>query len=103
MRGTPTPLMETAGPRASWQTSPPRSTFAAVDALKAMIGSMERIALLFGWLAPGQTEELGATIDHIDNELSLLHRSRSGHGDLADMLELPQPGITCLATMSRAI
>jgi hypothetical protein len=51
----------------------PQATFAAVDgALKSMMGSMERIALLFGWPAPGRAEEVGALIDHVNNELTRL-------------------------------
>ncbi len=51
----------------------PRGTFAAVDGLlKSMVGSMERVALLFGWTAPGRAEEVGATIDYMNEEMTRL-------------------------------
>ncbi|MDA8039458.1 MAG: hypothetical protein M0Z69_09915 [Actinomycetota bacterium] len=51
----------------------PRATFSAVDgALKAMMGSMERIVFLFGWTAPGRSEEVGSWIDHVNDELARL-------------------------------
>ena len=51
----------------------PRATFSAVDgALKSMMGPMERITLLFGWKAPGRSEEVGSMIDHINSELGRL-------------------------------
>jgi len=33
---------------------------------------MERIILLFGWTAPGQSEDVGAWIDHNNAELARL-------------------------------
>jgi len=36
------------------------------------MGPVERIALLFGWPAPGRAEEVGATIDDINSELNRL-------------------------------
>jgi hypothetical protein len=54
----------------------PRATFAAVDgALKSMMGPIERIALLFGWTAPGRAEEVGATIDYMNSEMARLRVS----------------------------
>ena len=51
----------------------PEASFAAADgALKSMIGPVERIALLFGWPAPGLGAEAGATIDYINSELKRL-------------------------------
>ena len=51
----------------------PQAAFAAADgALKSVMGPVERIALLFGWPAPGPGEEAGATIDHINSELKRL-------------------------------
>jgi hypothetical protein len=51
----------------------PRATFSAVDgALKSMMGPMERIVLLFGWQAPGRSEDVGAMIDHVNNEMARL-------------------------------
>jgi hypothetical protein len=51
----------------------PQATFAAADgALKSMMGPVERIALLFGWPAPGLGEEAGSTIDYINSELKRL-------------------------------
>jgi len=51
----------------------PRATHSAVQgALKAMMGSMERIVFLFGWTAPGRSEEVGAWIDHVNDELARL-------------------------------
>jgi hypothetical protein len=51
----------------------PRATFAAAGGLlKSMLASMERIALLFGWTAPGKAEEVGATIDLVNAELARL-------------------------------
>jgi hypothetical protein len=47
----------------------PQAALAAADGvLKSMMGPVERIALLFGWPAPGLGEEAGATIDHINSE-----------------------------------
>jgi hypothetical protein len=52
----------------------PEATFAAVTgALKSMMGPMERITLLCGWTAPGRSEEVGSTIDHINSVLARLH------------------------------
>lgn len=51
----------------------PEASFAAVDsALKAMMGPIERIALLFGWTVPGRAEEISATIDYMNSEMSRL-------------------------------
>jgi len=51
----------------------PRATHSAVQgALKAMMGSMERIVFLFGWTAPGRSEDVGAWIDHNNEELARL-------------------------------
>jgi hypothetical protein len=51
----------------------PQASFAAADGtLKSMMGPVERIALLFGWPAPGLGEEVGATIDYINSELKRL-------------------------------
>jgi hypothetical protein len=51
----------------------PEASFATVDsALKAMMGPIERIALLFGWTVPGRAEEISATIDHMNSEMSRL-------------------------------
>lgn len=51
----------------------PQAAFAAADGvLKSIMGPVERIALLFGWPAPGLGEEAGATIDHINSELKRL-------------------------------
>jgi hypothetical protein len=51
----------------------PRATHSAVQgALKAMMSSMERIVFLFGWTAPGRSEEVGAWIDHNNEELARL-------------------------------
>ena len=54
----------------------PQAAFAAADGvLKSMMGPIERIALLFGWPArpaPGRSEEIGATIDHINREMQRL-------------------------------
>jgi hypothetical protein len=51
----------------------PEASFAAADsALKAMMGPMERIALLFGWTVPGRAEEISATIGYMNNEMSRL-------------------------------
>ena len=42
----------------------PEASFAAADsALKAMMGPIEQIALLFGWTVPGRAEEISATIE----------------------------------------
>jgi hypothetical protein len=52
----------------------PEAAFAATDsAVKAMLGPAERIALLFGWTAPGRAEEISATIDQVNTEMSRLH------------------------------
>jgi hypothetical protein len=49
------------------------ATHSAVQgALKAMMGSMERIVRLFGWTAPGRSEDVGAWIDHNNDELARL-------------------------------
>ena len=51
----------------------PEASFAAASgALRSMMGPVERIALLFGWPAPGRAEEVGATIDDINSELNRL-------------------------------
>ena len=51
----------------------PRATHSAAQgALKAMMGSMERIVFLFGWTAPGRSEDVGAWIDHVNDELARL-------------------------------
>lgn len=51
----------------------PEASFAAADsALKAMMGPMERIALLFGWTVPGRAEEISVTIDYMNSEMSRL-------------------------------
>jgi hypothetical protein len=51
----------------------PEASFAAAwGALKSMMGPVERIALLFGWPAPGLGEEAGATVDYINSELKRL-------------------------------
>jgi hypothetical protein len=51
----------------------PEASFAAADGtLKSMMGPVERIALLFGWPAPGLGEEAGATIDYVNSELKRL-------------------------------
>jgi len=51
----------------------PKATYAAAHgALKSMMGCMERIALLFGWPAPGRGEEVGQTIDLINAEMDRL-------------------------------
>jgi len=51
----------------------PRATHSAVQgSLKAMMGSMERIVFLFGWTAPGRSEEVGVWIDHNNEELGRL-------------------------------
>lgn len=47
------------------------ATFAAADgALKAMVGPMQRVALLFGWPAPGLLAEVDETIDQINEVLA---------------------------------
>ena len=49
------------------------AAFAAADsALKAMMGPTERIALLFGWTVPGRAEEISATIEYMNSEMSRL-------------------------------
>ena len=51
----------------------PEASFAAADsALKAMMGSAERIALLFGWTVPGRADEISATIDYMNSEMRRL-------------------------------
>jgi hypothetical protein len=51
----------------------PNATHAAVHgALLSMIAPMERIVLLFGWTAFGRAEEVGATIDHVNAEMTRL-------------------------------
>ena len=45
---------------------------AAGGALKSMMGPVERIALLFGWTAPGRAEEVSETIEYVNNELERL-------------------------------
>ena len=53
--------------------SNPEASFAAADsALKAMMGPIERIALLFGWTVPGRAEEISATIEYMNSEMSRL-------------------------------
>jgi hypothetical protein len=52
--------------------SPQASFAAASGVLKSMMGPVERIALLFGWKAPGLAEEVGQTIDYINSELKRL-------------------------------
>ena len=59
-------VLYTAGPN-------PRLTFSAVQgALKAMMGPMERIVHLFGWTAPGRSEDVGQLADHINAEMERL-------------------------------
>lgn len=59
-------VLYTAGPN-------PRLTFSAVQgALKAMMGPMERIVHLFGWTAPGWSEDVGQLIDYINAEMKRL-------------------------------
>jgi hypothetical protein len=54
-------------------TPDPAATFAAVDgALKAMMGPVERIALLFGWTTTDKADQIGETIDHVNAELARL-------------------------------
>lgn len=51
----------------------PAATHAAVHgALLSMVAPMERVVLLFGWTAPGKSEEVGATIDHVNSEMARL-------------------------------
>ena len=51
----------------------PEAWFAAADsALKAMMGPAERIALLFGWTVPGRAEEISATINYMNSEMTRL-------------------------------
>jgi hypothetical protein len=51
----------------------PMASFAAADSvLKAMMGPVERIALLFGWTIPGRGEEVSATIGYMNSEMSRL-------------------------------
>ena len=51
----------------------PQASFAAADgALKSMMGPVERVAMLFGWPAPGLAEEVGQTIDYVNSELKRL-------------------------------
>ena len=45
---------------------------AAASTLKSMMGSVERIVLLFGWTAPGRGEEVSETIEYINDELERL-------------------------------
>ena len=53
----------------------PEASFAAADGvMKAMMGPVERIALLFGWTVPGRGEEISATIDYMNAELKQLRR-----------------------------
>lgn len=53
--------------------SDPRATHSAVQgALEAMMGSMQSIVLLFGWTVPGRSEEVGAWIQHVNDELARL-------------------------------
>jgi hypothetical protein len=55
------------------QVVDPKASFAAAEGtLKSMMGPVERIALLFGWPAPGLGEEASNTIDYINNELDRL-------------------------------
>jgi hypothetical protein len=52
----------------------PAASFAAADsAMKAMMGPVERIALLFGWTVPGRGDDISATIDYINSEVKRLH------------------------------
>lgn len=52
----------------------PEASFAATDSmLKAIIGPVERIGALFGWIVPGRGEEISATIDYIAGEMQRLH------------------------------
>jgi hypothetical protein len=37
-----------------------------------MMGPTERIALLFGWTAPGRADEISASIDYINSEMKRL-------------------------------
>jgi hypothetical protein len=39
-----------------------------------MVAPMERIVLLFGWTAPGKSEEVGATIDYVNEEMARLRQ-----------------------------
>ena len=45
---------------------------AASGVLKAILGPVERVALLFGWPAPGLGEKAAETIDLVNTELSRL-------------------------------
>ena len=50
------------------------ATFAAANAtLLALIAPMERAQMIFGWPAPGTSEEIGATIDSVNEALARLH------------------------------
>jgi hypothetical protein len=51
----------------------PEASFAAANiALKAMMGPVERIAVLFGWTVPGRAGEISATIDYMNTEMNRL-------------------------------
>ncbi len=51
----------------------PRTTLPAVSiALKAMMGSMQRVVLLFGWTAPGRSEDFGAWVDYVNEVFARL-------------------------------
>ena len=54
------------------QTDGWRLVPAADGALKSMMGPVERVAMLFGWPAPGLAEEVGQTIDYVNSELKRL-------------------------------
>jgi hypothetical protein len=52
----------------------PEASYAAADSmLKAMIGPIERISMLFGWTVPGRGSEISATIDYVIGEMRRLH------------------------------
>lgn len=51
----------------------PEASHAATDGvLKALMGSAERTALLFGWPSPGRADEYSATIDRMNTEMTRL-------------------------------
>jgi hypothetical protein len=51
----------------------PEASFAAADsALKAMMGPTEPIALLFGWTVTCRGDEISATIEDINSEMTRL-------------------------------
>jgi len=71
----------------------PRATFSSVDgALKAMMGCMTRIVFLFGWTAPGRSEEAAAWIDHNNDELA---GSRSGAEHRGEPIDGPSMVVHC--------